>query len=50
MYDEGCGSSLAATTLQQLGFAHATDVLGGFRARRATGLPVELCRAGPKRA
>lgn len=40
--DEGCQSSLAAVTLQQLGFARATDVEGGFQAWRAVGLPVEL--------
>jgi len=30
--DEGYQSSLAAATLQQLGFTRATDVDGGFRA------------------
>ena len=40
MCDEGYGSSLAAATLQQLGFARATDLVGGFRAWRAAGLPV----------
>jgi rhodanese-related sulfurtransferase len=39
--DEGYQSSLAAATLQQLGFARATDVVGGFQAWRAAGLPVE---------
>jgi rhodanese-related sulfurtransferase len=39
--DEGYQSSLAAATLQQLGFARATDVKGGFQAWRAAGLPVE---------
>ena len=39
--DEGYQSSLAAATLQQLGFAHATDVEGGFQAWRAAALPVE---------
>jgi rhodanese-related sulfurtransferase len=38
--DEGCQSSLAAATLQQLGFERATDVDGGFQAWRAAGLPV----------
>jgi rhodanese-related sulfurtransferase len=38
--DEGYQSSLAAATLQELGFAHATDVVGGFQAWRAAGLPV----------
>jgi rhodanese-related sulfurtransferase len=39
--DEGFQSSLAAAVLQQLGFARATDVEGGFRAWRAAALPVE---------
>jgi rhodanese-related sulfurtransferase len=39
--DEGYQSSLAAATLQDLGFAHATDLIGGFQAWRAAGLPVE---------
>ena len=39
--DEGYQSSLAAATLQQLGFSRATDVEGGFQAWRATALPVE---------
>ncbi len=38
--DEGYQSSLAAATLQQLGFPRATDVDGGFQAWRAAGLPV----------
>ena len=40
MCDQGYGSSLAAATLQQLGFARATDLVGGFQAWRAAGLPV----------
>lgn len=39
--DEGYQSSLAAHTLQLLGFARATDLAGGFQAWRAAGLPVE---------
>ena len=39
--DEGYQSSLAAATLQQLGFARATDLDGGFQAWRAAGLPIE---------
>jgi rhodanese-related sulfurtransferase len=39
--DEGYQSSLAAATLQELGFARATDVEGGFQAWRAAALPVE---------
>ena len=35
----GYSSSLAAATLQQLGFQGATDVVGGFEAWAAAGLP-----------
>ena len=38
--DEGYQSSLAAATLQQLGFTYATDVDGGFQAWARAGLPV----------
>src|SRR3954447_20180767 len=38
--NEGYQSSLAAATLQDLGFARATDLVGGFRAWAAAGLPV----------
>jgi rhodanese-related sulfurtransferase len=37
---EGYASSLAAAALQQLGLRTATDLIGGFRAWRAAGLPV----------
>jgi rhodanese-related sulfurtransferase len=37
--DEGCQSSLAAATLRRFGL-DAADVIGGFRAWRAAGLPV----------
>ena len=40
MCDAGYASSLAAATLQQMGFARATDLDGGFQAWRAAGLPV----------
>ena len=40
MCNEGYQSSLAAATLQQLGFECATDLDGGFQAWRAAGLPV----------
>ncbi len=40
MCDAGYQSSLAAATLQQLGLAAATDLIGGFQAWRAAGLPV----------
>jgi rhodanese-related sulfurtransferase len=36
---EGYTSSLAAAALQDLGLHRATDVIGGFRAWTATGLP-----------
>jgi rhodanese-related sulfurtransferase len=38
--DEGYSSSLAAASLRTLGLHKATDVIGGFRAWRAAGLPV----------
>jgi rhodanese-related sulfurtransferase len=37
----GYSSSLAAVTLRQLGFHRATDVVGGFEAWAAAGLPVK---------
>jgi len=40
MCDEGYQSSLAAATLQELGFTRATDLVGGFRAWRAAGQPL----------
>jgi len=36
----GFSSSLAAATLQELGFTRATDLVGGFTAWRQAGLPV----------
>jgi rhodanese-related sulfurtransferase len=39
--DQGFSSSLAAARLVSLGFRRATDVVGGFQAWRADGLPVE---------
>lgn len=38
---EGYQSSLAAATAQELGFANATDMIGGFQAWRAAGMPVD---------
>jgi rhodanese-related sulfurtransferase len=38
---EGYSSSLAAARLQALGFARATDLVGGIEAWKAAGLPVE---------
>jgi hypothetical protein len=45
---EGFQSSLAAVTLQDLGFVRATDLAGGFQAWAAAGLPVlhEVARIG----
>ena len=36
----GYSTSLAAATLQELGFSRATDMAGGFTAWEAAGLPV----------
>jgi rhodanese-related sulfurtransferase len=36
---EGYASSLAAASLQDLGLRNATDLVGGFRAWKAAGLP-----------
>jgi len=41
MCEQGYSSSLAAATLQRLGIADATDMIGGFEAWSAAGLPVE---------
>ncbi|GAA4529957.1 rhodanese-like domain-containing protein [Amycolatopsis samaneae] len=38
--NEGYASSLAAADLQRLGLSRATDLVGGYRAWRAAGLPV----------
>lgn len=46
--DEGFQSSLAAATVQRFGERSVTDVIGGFRAWRAAGLPVQPDQAkGP---
>ncbi|MEU0054085.1 rhodanese-like domain-containing protein [Streptomyces sp. NPDC006309] len=42
--NEGYASSLAAASLHQLGLHRATDLVGGFQAWRAAGLPVEPAR------
>ncbi len=39
--DEGYSSSLAALRLHDLGFANTADVIGGFVAWAAAGLPIE---------
>jgi len=38
--NEGYASSLAVVSLHQLGLHRATDLVGGFQAWRAAGLPV----------
>ena len=38
---EGYSSSLAAASLQDLGLINATDLIGGFEAWKAAGLPVK---------
>jgi rhodanese-related sulfurtransferase len=38
---QGYASSLAAASLQELGFERATDMVGGFEAWRDAGLPVD---------
>ena len=45
MCAQGYQSSLAAATLQELGVAGATDMIGGFEGWLAAGLPV--VRAAP---
>jgi rhodanese-related sulfurtransferase len=39
--NEGYASSLAARSLQELGLVNATDLIGGYRAWKADGLPTE---------
>jgi rhodanese-related sulfurtransferase len=39
--NEGFSSSLAAASLQDIGLVNATDVIGGFQAWKAAGLPVK---------
>ena len=48
MCNEGYSSSLAAATLQRLGFHRATDMIGGFRAWKAAGLPVQFSSRPPE--
>ena len=43
---DGYTSSLAAASLQDLGLGRATDVIGGFRAWSAAGLPTAAGGAG----
>ena len=44
--NDGYSSSLAAATLQALGIHRATDMIGGFRAWKRSGLPVSAGGAG----
>jgi rhodanese-related sulfurtransferase len=46
MCNEGYQSSLAAATLQELGFEQATDLAGGFQAWRAAGPRSARCSCG----
>ena len=48
--NEGYQSSLAAATVARFGLAKVTDVIGGFQAWRAAGLPVERSESRPARA
>lgn len=41
MCDEGFASSLAAATLVDLGISDAVDMIGGYQAWKAAGLPTE---------
>jgi rhodanese-related sulfurtransferase len=41
MCDEGCQSSLAAAALQRYGLAEVSDLIGGFQAWQAAGLPAQ---------
>jgi rhodanese-related sulfurtransferase len=45
--DHGYSSILAASTLVQLGFARAGDVIGGFESWRDSRLPIAPCRDRP---
>jgi rhodanese-related sulfurtransferase len=44
---EGYSSSFAAAQLRAIGFARATDVIGGVEAWKAAGLPVSVSRLTP---
>ena len=44
---QGYQSSLAAATLHELGYTGVTDVVGGFAAWRAAGLPVRASATPP---
>jgi rhodanese-related sulfurtransferase len=46
--NEGFSSSLAAATLKELGLVNATDLIGGFKAWQAAGLPTTRSEGIPK--
>jgi rhodanese-related sulfurtransferase len=46
MCNEGYQSSLAAATLHELGLTRTTDLIGGFQAWRAAGLPIRAVAHG----
>ena len=46
---DGYSSTLAAVRLHELGFTNTTDVIGGFAAWAAAGLPVDGARDGEPR-
>jgi rhodanese-related sulfurtransferase len=46
--DHGCSSVLAAATLVDLGYTRAGDVVGGFEAWKAAGLPVAPAPSRPR--
>ncbi|MFF4188634.1 rhodanese-like domain-containing protein [Streptomyces sp. NPDC001691] len=45
--NEGYASSLAAVSLRQLGLHRATDLIGGYQAWRAAGLPITAPGTAP---
>ncbi len=44
--NEGYSSSLAAASLKELGLVNATDLVGGFKAWQAAGLPTTRSEGG----
>jgi rhodanese-related sulfurtransferase len=46
---QGFQSSLAAANLQEMGMINATDVIGGFEAWAAAGLPIQPADSGNTR-
>ena len=45
--NEGYSSSLTSATLKELGLVNATDVIGGFQAWQAAGLPTTRSEGHP---